>query len=498
MTKAHRSAALVLPIVLLSGCVTELKVPPLDLTSNQPITGVTYSLPYAQFDIILTRSLSDCTDKGFSIDTVLQADPVYRPDPSKTFVLDYRDLSSPMKTSSLRVELHDNKMIKKLGAKASDQTGPVIINTLTAFAKIAATVSGLPGGGVMRGKPGLHCTDATMADLAKVKSLTDRSDSARTALERGTERYKEMVTSLVLIGKVDPAMANRLITEGQAVLKLKESNTKAANDLADHMKKLTHVDKFRWPTDPEEYATTRNAPPSIGAKWFTSVTTNLFPVTLELRDSSGIGIRTVAPTPPATPNNNVIPKDMTGTPEAGIRFRPPVAGELVVSACTEFGPAKDCISDPKKNVKVNRFDSIPQLGRVYLLPFRNGIFQDNTLDAEFASDGRLTSFDYADKASTALVASDTLLKAVSTLHTGITDARAAGPAAKLAALKAQTDILEQQAKLKKAQVALAPPKVEAEVEAAAIFETNTTLKKAEIANIEATEALQKARASVTQ
>jgi hypothetical protein len=136
-----------------------------------------------------------------------------------------------------------------------------------------------------------------------------------------------------------------------------------------------------------------------------------------------------------------------------------------------------------------KVDSLPQLGRIYFLPFHNGPFQSNVLKASFANDGRLISAGYTERVSRAEVASDTLNQVADQLLDAANTLPTLGTKTRTQILKDKTAEIEAQGEYEKALIALKVVSEE-EQEGKALIEADTALKNALKANVEAELALQ--------
>jgi hypothetical protein len=154
----------------------------------------------------------------------------------------------------------------------------------------------------------------------------------------------------------------------------------------------------------------------------------------------------------------------------------------------------DC---PKEKLYVNTTAEgpVPQLGPLMLIPFNNGAFQSNTIKLAFTNDGNLQSASVAEHVSGAEVASDTFNQVATNLLQGVKDIRTGGLDAKTAMLKAKTGQLQAQKDYNAATIALqASPTADTDRQKA-ILDSDTALKDALRANIEAEVALEKAKAA---
>lgn len=499
MTDTPKRLAAACATMLLAGCTTSLVVNKLEPETPNPTTGPAYSLPFLQYEVAITRTLKSCTKAGevagIEVGIAATAKPTYPRDPAHTYAIDYPELSSWTKTSSVALSFHENGMLKTVGAKANDMTGPIVVNAITGVAKLVAGVA--TGGAIFKIAPQSgwmaqgtapeippeqperkeFCGEKTIRALEQANSAKSTLDKATVALEDATARFKAFSDAAPLISKARGEHAHAMIDAAKTLATAQLAVTRASADLVKSLKKVTDVHVFKWPATSADVESEKTAT-NLMADW--GINTNV-PVSLSLHDLSGLGVRAPDGAQPAAKDD--------GEGGKHILFRQPVQAELRLSGCSLFTPAGRCLDSGRGDITVST-DPAPQLARVHALPLRNGPFQNNALSAEFTSDGRLLTFAYDDLAARGMAATDMLAKGADAARAGILDIRGAGTAAALADMKAQTELLQAQASHDQAVKALQSPTE------AAILATDTELKKAEIANIEATMALRDARTAL--
>jgi hypothetical protein len=140
--------------------------------------------------------------------------------------------------------------------------------------------------------------------------------------------------------------------------------------------------------------------------------------------------------------------------------------------------------------------SVPQLGRLHVLPYRNGLFQSNVMKATFATDGSLITASYADRESMVAKVADSFSDLV---ELGIKTAedvdisKTGKIKAETEGIEAETALLKAKRALQKAKLAASPLQNEEQRRQTALLQADTDLIKAMQAKIEAELALQAAR-----
>lgn len=93
-------------------------------------------------------------------------------DTSEHYYITYRDLDSPLKTSSFQVAVYPNQTLKSVGASVEDQTAQTFKNLITSGLTLAKIAMGLPANATSEGPPIPLCNDTTLKALADVKLLS--------------------------------------------------------------------------------------------------------------------------------------------------------------------------------------------------------------------------------------------------------------------------------------------------------------------------------------
>jgi hypothetical protein len=303
-------------------------------------------------------------------------------------------------------------------------------------------------------------------------------------------------------GKLEAATQTTLATLAAQVAESQVASDAATGAYATKLKKFVEVQKFVWPPDGSTFRNDkanmmRDETQKAWSGWLSGPTPNTTDIHFAIAPASSVVMTEIPEAAPPTPApvsasaapppppavQSVPPKSVA----SGIRYREPARGKFLV--CYDRPCAKGV------DVAVAVDGSVPQLGRLYYLPFTNGAFQNNALSAAFAEDGTLLSAGYQEKSSRAEIASDTAKQIASALPQAVKDIRSArndSLNAETDRMKAQTNYLSAQADYKKALAALSTSPTEARETERTLIQADTNLKDAYRANIEAKLALDKA------
>lgn len=153
------------------------------------------------------------------------------------------------------------------------------------------------------------------------------------------------------------------------------------------------------------------------------------------------------------------------TPEPGVFVRPPEMGRLLI--CKENW---DCLVGSENMALTGDWVSVPQLGQLRLLRFRNRMFENNLLVVQLGEDGSIVKFQYASKASVAEQLAAVAAKTAGDIKAVRKDAReelAAQRAEQVAALSQEITLItkaQELDKLKNPKEAEADPMKEAQLQ----------------------------------
>jgi hypothetical protein len=165
--------------LLLGGCTTTLSTLP-DRSGTKDagaaVLGMPYALPMAQYDVTLTRALTGCPAEKTAViegETLVMlegslaftrtAEAAVRYGPGERYVVDYRALQAPFKTSGFTFVSNSNGTLKSINATASDESGDAVKNAVKLGLTVASVTTGSPAA-------------ALLAAAAGTASSTARSD----------------------------------------------------------------------------------------------------------------------------------------------------------------------------------------------------------------------------------------------------------------------------------------------------------------------------------
>jgi hypothetical protein len=462
------------------------------------------------------------------IEVTAAATPSYERDQDQTYLVDPRTLASGSKISDLKHETFPNGMLKSVNASAEDQTAQVIVNTVTGIAKLAEAAAKIAAQPAMTEnnvsqlalipdqteKPIQRniCNAKTRLalegglddegnTLVSYKALKSKLDSASEALDGATKNLKALIDVAPLMGRnVPTTLQSELVSGALQVVQRQNEVAALEGEVKQRAKQLSIVDAFRWPENGQTISATRSFDLTRFRQWFAEEGAEFVAGSLR----SDVELKLSASTNALlalTSNDKKSVKPLDDNERNGIRYRVPALGSLQLGVCSAVyegqpgnGVETACKSSNAKFgwLKLNE-GSIPQLGRVFALPYKNEAFQNNMLAANFSEDGNLVTAEYADKASRAAVASEAFAKVAGALNDSVVPVQAAGANAKAAIYKAQTSELQAKAELDKAKAALRPTVIEENATETALVNSETALLNAQRLQIEAQKTLDNAR-----
>lgn len=403
-------------------------------------------------------------------------------------------------------------MLKEFNAAAEDRSGQIATALATTLGTIAVKIA---TGGVAPGAappPEAMRTITCKPEVEKaVKELAKHKSAVKDAtakLNTASAIFAQLSAAAAALGsRVEPAYQKRLIDAADAVQAAQVRLDGATDKLSETLSAISDAQTFRWPLagsvdlqTPEtgqayQQVLIPGGPVAI-KQWLHNPPAGQFFLTvLQLRQS---------------PEANTVTPSKSADRPAGIRYRVPVRGKLILCVLPvpedgllhENPDAAPCPDNTKAAVVENTSDPlwegpVPQLGQLHVLPYKNGLFQNNALSATFTEDGNLASISYDDKSSRLEAAVATAQAIATTAGSTVTSIKTS----KTTRLKAQTDeinaetaLLKARAEKKASEVALAPETDQAKRKA--MLETDTDLLNAQTAKINAQLALQEARAAL--
>ncbi len=481
--KIAASVLLTAAALALGGCVSlgVANRDQLDPGSAASRTGVEYRLGFTQMTGTVTWRLVDCQTPTIAVKTegVTVGSAA---DPERRYVIDMTSLSSPLKTSALRVERWPNGQLRAINASAEDRSAAVLGSLISSAVRIFSPVPG--GGGPAAAS---HCTPDTERALADAQRLkgelatkTAAVNAATADLNAITERVRQAG------GAVDSLTANLLANAVTALDQRRREQLVLQTQLDRALEKITAKIEFRWPQRASDSGPHfLELPAETASEWFTNgpATARIRSgscVQLWLSRASGGGAGAVD-----APDESIL---------EGIRYRDPEPGlfEVRVTKDAQVPPAggPPCLASPGSETVLSMPVDVLQFGRVMTLPFHNAMFQSNALEATWDEQGRLTMASYGVRTSSAETAAALLSTGVDQVRAGI----AANRDAETQRLVRENALLQAQIANAELQGKLNPPVLDERSQAIANFDAQRALDNAEAAAINAQIALQRARA----
>lgn len=519
-TKRRFSSLSVAVGLLLIGCTGSLDSTRISAIT-EPTRGLVYSLAMMQYELEITRQIRNCSVpqdasgelySNFTISVDISEQMI--PDPNQTFLLDYENLSTATNVSDVRIKLRDDGRLESINVDADDRTAEVIGNVATFARNVALTAMGIPGVSVDQAGGGdrLICRPRVASALASLRSSAPALGEATADLTAATALLARQMAvlqaiekpSAELVGDVRDAM-NRVVESSRRQAALQSQR---AADL--RYVRLTHT--VRWPVSSTEWNQSYVPAERAYFKQF-GVSTAFIREWLEeappdptqsqtgyFREGDVLDALTVSVSlrPLVQPPASGAVAEHSDV-EHGIYYRRPVPSELTVCYTSECGEevAEDNAAPRQVGVGANfigrELTSPPQLGRLVVIPFDNGLFESGQLEVEFADNGVPTLLHRAHREAPAEVFTGVLAGISEQLPDLRARFDAAEQGAELAALQRRAEILQQQAAIAEAERILADTDttdVEAET---AYVDAQVALAEAEIKLIDAERRLAAAR-----
>lgn len=426
--------------------------------------GLSYALPMLQYDLKIVRSLEKCPEGTAPPEFAIKAEAAERYRAGERFEIDYRALSSVLKSTNFQVEFHESGTIKSINAKASDKTGTVLVDVarigiaaasaagnplaatqitslLAESQQFSSIKSLVPGGQTTLA---LRCTPAAVAALAalnietgEVKRLTREVAGLSAAVSRIGElaalRIFTPADKIELADKAKQLLAREqdlrdhkaLLARAQAGLsaEVEESWPRRTSGVEAHLGELkaerdalsTLSDLFQVVTisngveTPVTTADLAAVPVFCGSviRSALSCVAEATAVTVALEEI------TVAPEAVTYPQTHVgagwernrarleaIVRPTDDDWSRGVFVREPAAARLIV--CSKGAtPSSEGCSKPGSTVLRDKIVVAPQLGRLRLLDFTNGPFEDNEIKLAVRANGLIDTFRYGEESAAA-------------------------------------------------------------------------------------------------
>jgi hypothetical protein len=438
--------------VSVSGCSTSLVVDPIKPGSEQSTVpvGIIYYPPKVQFEVILTRFLKTCPDDQSHVPVEVELEaritPSYLADTTQAYLINYNELNSAFKKTTLSVSLYENGTLKSINAQVTDRTAEVAKNIFSTGVQIARMAMGVPplmapGAPTIPPKPRWTCNPL-------IKRTTIEYAQKTQEVKKAAETFAYCKT------KPECDNAEILLNKEQAALsKLKEPLIDSQiYSIEPRLSDLTsagqypefhpHIYRGVW----KETLTPRNA---LLERWFDAMQA----VVTDFASMPGTAeVLIFVPRFPLE-TTAVSTSEVT----RNLKYREPVVGELIVCPKSEENDERKSIISCRKDGRLilrservyNGFFSIPQAGLEAQLELHNDPFDDNNLAAEFDRSGALTMFKFITE-SQAEKASATLADATSSAGAALDASRSS----ELTRAKADTDLLKAETDRINAELAL--------------------------------------------
>lgn len=474
---------------IVPGCTTSLDV---NKVSAVPSThrGLAYSLPFTQFKVKLTWSISCVgTDNIAEIAIKAEQSSMGMPDNDHVYAINYTSLNSAMKTSSVKADFYDNGALKSINAAAEDRTAQIVVKTASAIGKIAKFAA--TGGAE---PPPTFCSSEIVEQLGKIRGLKGDIEKLNQTIEQNLIAVEALTARVVRGGEQtsEDIMANHqkaidALSGNQIDLQSKKRQLEVA------LKGVTYSADVIWPVVSKDFLSGdgqgHKVALSVLRQWLRAKSGSTL-VGLsdgELRGKAAdkavfFKLEALGSYGTLGDTNN----DM-GKAADGVRYRFPAQGNLLVCS------GNPCPDTPDDDHLVARFATpILQKGQIFYLPFVSEPFSNGSLVAEFNLNGTIKSAGYERKtaAGEAIAdAADQVADTVVSFGTASLEAKKT-PVEKL---KEQTDLAKAEKDLADAQKALIESPNSASQISAEALAADTAVKQAELANVQADIALRKAR-----
>lgn len=493
--------------------------------SDEAMIGAPYSLPMLQYDLAVSRTLAQCTDPvtklpALKFTMTVEATPRYVA--GETYAIDYRRLSGWTKTSALTIEYQENSnILKSINASVEDRTAEIAGNVVKTGLGIASLVGGIPlpaaapEGSLLTPKYMLICANGAQKLLDAVTLATAAVKDRTGKLKAATAAVDALSSRISALSDADRATLTRKIDEqGKAVKALAE-----AQAVLDEMTAaISYRVRLSWPRQLDE-TDQRFTPAGVGFERLAAlVTTQAANGTENATDNRcddqdvrrcmskkltaaarlAPAIEETRSTGASAGQKGSLAVKTSGTSVEGVLVRPPLHGRLLVCGASDT----DCAEDDPRLVFRSDDAAVPQLGTLRFLPFRNKVFQNNSLVLSLTTSGDLVRVDYknlkaqGEVLSTAALAAikdvrafaDASAKRSAALEKEAHDTLVADRAAEIAAIQFELDKYKKQKELADA---MAPTTTTVTLQAdAAEVSARVALLQAQLAERQAQAALQ--------
>ena len=403
------------------------------------VKGVPYALPQLQYDVKITRTLAQCEEPALPAAVPATSSKKSRKKPpsvpvpaappvdalkftvkaeatsafvaGERYMLDYEKLAGFTKISSITLDYYENGSLKSINASAEDRSAAIIGDLGKAAFSIARIAMGIPGGSAAPEKeaqePILVCSAAAKAVIADVKKATVLLTDAKTELESRTDRVTNLTDQLKL-GTLNSAGKGKLqkAIDAQTEQAVLVTDRQGALDKLTAKLSVTTTERISFATDqlsgflPLRTDGLDKLLPLVDRKMAPKDSGD--PNVCNLGDAKACLLRVlqaewaVQPLAPSrgTPLEDSNPLTVkTADAQKGIFVRQPEAARLLVC---RTGKAPVCSTRSDELLFTSSDAMAPQLGQLRLLPFRNEMFQNNSLVLSLRENGGIEKFEYKD------------------------------------------------------------------------------------------------------
>lgn len=450
-------------MLVVAGCTTQLETRSersgryVQTANGETLeVGADYGLPMLQFEMKVRRTLVQCKDDTgnplIRFLTKVELQPTYVV--GEKFSVDYEAMSGWSKTSGFEIQTYDNGVLKSINAEAADQTKGIIGNAVKSGVSLLSLVNGVPLGANLAQPPpgpkpdGIVCTAAASSALDLIGKTTK-------ALKSETEKLVELNDE---VSRLERAASMGALTDAMKIAL--EVNQKAVTSQAQRVASLTKesdalVDRVSvseqilWPQTPTQRVL--NAGPNAAnlasiAKLFRvapgGYAEDKWAATMNLRGRLVPAVAQTAAISCEADDKTCTRREVKPGKAEGLIYRSPVAGRLLIC---EVATDQECDLVASSGNVIGASGVIastsvvaPQLGALRVLPYRNGVFQNNVLKVAFRENGSISVLNYDEKSARGLELAETISSGLGEL-TAYRDARQANREKRAADAKAEEE-----------------------------------------------------------
>jgi len=417
MRKPQLSALPVLLLVTggLSGCTTNLTAMPEPSSAKGPSYGIPYRLPMKHFEIAVTWEVTKCLSGGEMEGLGLRRDAaglaydvkaVHKGSlvEGESIVMDYRQMTNRFKTGKLEVTYWQDeetkrplRFVKSINGTIEGKEPEALksgIQTVANLAKTVLTFSGkIPSGASPMVDAPAQPTSCTPDTIRAIQDLATADAELKTIAEEAgaiTTRL-ELLKARAMLGELTPADKDEHASLNAKSDKLAARVTQVTAAQKLLRDRLSYSEKFTFPGQPD--ATSKPVVLKPNAKKVEAWLKSLLRQDLaEILSREAAELKITASLIPVGGDSTrqqaeaiACPSTSAGAICPGYVYREPVAAQLMVTAPAASG----------QEVKlVDRIETVPQLGRMRILPLRSRFGEKNGLVADFSIDGTPTKISY--------------------------------------------------------------------------------------------------------